>query len=271
MKIFSAVFQFFKSLTVAFSIYSKIPVPRFNWASDDMKYHLCFFPWVGAVIGAAEWGWFKLYFELLDKATVAEGIFASNHIFYSLIAIVIPILITGGFHLDGYLDTMDALHSYGDRKEKLEILKDPHVGAFAIITFAVYLMLALAFLTLINLESSKAVACICFSFFISRCLSGFSVLVFPKAKPNGMLAAESTTKKPLFVIFSLLLQLIIAAVAMFYFSGISALITLSAILLSFLYYNVMSKKNFGGITGDLAGFFVCISELAAMIVLFYQR
>lgn len=256
MKLFRAIFQFFKSLTVAFSIYSKIPVPRFNWGSDDMKYHLIFFPWVGAVIGAAEWGWYKLAFS-------------SNQLFYILIALAIPVLISGGFHLDGFLDSMDALHSYGDRQKKLEILKDPHVGAFAVISFAVYLLLAAAFLSLADESSSKGVICICFTFFISRCLSGLSVIIFPKAKADGMLAAESATKKPLFVIVCLLLQLILAACVMVWLAGISALITLSAILLSFLYYYAMSRKHFGGITGDLAGFFVCLAELSGMITLFY--
>lgn len=44
---------------------------------------------------------------------------------------VLPILLTGGIHMDGFMDTMDALHSYQDRERKLEILKDSHVGAFA--------------------------------------------------------------------------------------------------------------------------------------------
>ena len=84
-----------------------------------------------------------------------------------------------------------------------------------------------------------------------------------------MLAAESATKKPLFVIVCLLLQFILAACVMVWLAGISALITLSAILLSFLYYYAMSRKHFGGITGDLAGFFVCLAELSGLITLFY--
>ena len=40
-----------KSFFIAFSIYSKIPVPQFAWKEEDMRYTLCFFPWVGAVIG----------------------------------------------------------------------------------------------------------------------------------------------------------------------------------------------------------------------------
>ena len=265
MRIVRSIFQFFKSLTVAFSIYSKIPVPRFNWASDDMKYHLCFFPWVGAVIGAVEWGWFNLYFKVLSERAIAGGIFVSNHLFFALIALVIPVLITGGFHLDGFLDTMDALHSYGDRQKKLEILKDPHVGAFAVISFAVYILLAVAFLSLVNENSLQPVICVCFSFFISRCLSGLSVLIFPKARSDGMLATESKTKSSVFVIVMLCLQLAVGAAGMIYFAGITALIPLAAILLCFLYYFTMSKKQFGGITGDLAGFFVCLAELGALV------
>lgn len=56
-------------------------------------------------------------------------------------ASAIPFLVTGGIHMDGFMDTMDAVHSYGDRTKKLEILKDPHLGAFAVICAVVYLLL----------------------------------------------------------------------------------------------------------------------------------
>ena len=111
-----------KSIIVAFSMYSRIPMPRFNWNSKDMKYHLIFFPWVGAVIGGLEYGWQKLSYE-----------FNISYIVFTLIALVIPVIVTGGFHVDGYMDTSDALASWGDKEKRLEILKDSHVGAFAVI------------------------------------------------------------------------------------------------------------------------------------------
>ena len=46
-----------KGLIIAFSMYSRIPVPQFEWKEEDMRYTLCFFPWVGAGIGAACYGW----------------------------------------------------------------------------------------------------------------------------------------------------------------------------------------------------------------------
>ena len=40
--------------------------------------------------------------------------------------------------MDGYMDTMDAFHSYQPKERKLEILKDSHIRAFAVIMLAVY-------------------------------------------------------------------------------------------------------------------------------------
>ena len=99
-------------------MYSKIPMPQFEWKEEDMRYMLCFFPWIGAVIGICLWLWAVL----CEKAGI--GMLA-----FTTIGSVIPILITGGFHVDGFMDTMDAFHSYQPREKKLEILKDSHIGA----------------------------------------------------------------------------------------------------------------------------------------------
>ena len=72
----------FKSVTVAFSMYSRIPMPRFRWETEDMRYHLCFFPWVGGVIGILECLWF------LGVARFEIGPTAAT-----LIALSIPILV----------------------------------------------------------------------------------------------------------------------------------------------------------------------------------
>lgn len=47
-----------KSLVVAFSTYSKIPMPRVEWDEKSMKYSMCWFPFVGVVIGLASAGCF---------------------------------------------------------------------------------------------------------------------------------------------------------------------------------------------------------------------
>ena len=57
--------------------------------------------------------------------------------------VLLPVLVTGGIHMDGFLDTTDALSSWQPREKKLEILKDSHAGAFAIIMGCSYFVLAL--------------------------------------------------------------------------------------------------------------------------------
>ena len=128
--------KLFKSMIIAFSIYSKIPVPQFAWEEEDMEYMMCFFPWIGGVIGLVFYGWLalceKVQIGVLCRACVAAAI---------------PLIISGGFHVDGYMDTMDAFHSYQNREKKLEILKDSHIGAFAAIMLMLYYLIELAALS----------------------------------------------------------------------------------------------------------------------------
>lgn len=243
-----------KSIIVAFSVYSKIPMPEFEWAGDDMKYHLCFFPWVGALIAVLEW----ILYCFFQAGTFEKA-------FFVLFALALPLLVTGGFHVDGFMDTMDALHSYQAKEKKLEIMKDPHVGAFAVISLLVYMLLAACFLS--EIDSRQAVTSVLPFFFISRVLSGIAVTCFPKAKKEGMLADLSAVESKKIVLISLIIQLAGALVFMFYISSFSFLYcaaSLVSVLLFFVFFFFMSKREFGGITGDLCGFFVTVSELIAL-------
>ena len=116
-----------KSLIIAFSMYSKIPMPHLNLEEKDMRYVMGFFPLVGLVLGACQFIWYKLS-AFLGVPNVSRA----------LIFLVLPVIVTGGIHVDGYMDTSDAIHSYGDREKKLSILKDSHIGAFAVIRLLVY-------------------------------------------------------------------------------------------------------------------------------------
>lgn len=242
-----------KSINVAFSLYSKIPMPHFAWASDDMKYHVIFFPWVGAVIGALEYGWYHL-----------AAYMGAGRIMFLLIGMAIPLLITGGFHVDGFMDTMDAIHSYQDREKKLEILKDPHIGAFSVIMLALYGLLFLAFFS--ELADVRLFAAFAAMFALSRCLSGLSVICFPPAKKDGMLSVSANTAAKRICKYSLVLELCVCILFALLITPLSAFAIL-AMLLVFAWYRWMSMRQFGGITGDLAGFFVTAGELAAVAAL----
>lgn len=92
---------------------------------------------------------------------------------------LLPVLVNGGIHMDGFLDTMDALNSYGSREKKLEILKDSRTGAFAVIGFGLYLVASLALWSEAKTEMLPVIGA---GYVMSRSLSGFSVMVFPSAK-----------------------------------------------------------------------------------------
>ena len=100
-----------ESFKIAFAMYSKIPMPYAKWEKNNMRYSLCFFPLVGLVIALGVILWDKL-----------SNILGVGDIMRTAIFIVIPIIITGGIHVDGFIDTMDAKNSYQPIDRKLEIL-----------------------------------------------------------------------------------------------------------------------------------------------------
>ena len=124
--------QLWNSFKIAFSMYSKIPMPKSQWTKENMRYIMCFFPLIGAVIGGLTWLWGTWGMELVQ-----------SRLLYVILLALIPVFVTGGIHLDGLLDTADALNSYQPRERKLEILKDSNAGAFAGITALAYFLLYL--------------------------------------------------------------------------------------------------------------------------------
>ncbi len=237
---------------MAFSMYSRIPMPRFDWESEDMKYHLIFFPWVGMVIAALEYLWRMLG----DKFNIEVVAFVA-------VSIAIPLIVTGGFHVDGFMDTSDALSSWQDKEKRLEILKDPHIGAFAVIRLVIAILILAASLSVMDFKCFKVWL---FSFFLSRVLSGISVVRFKNAKKDGLLNTESKTAGKNAVFGWLLAEGILGAVLMIITSPVVGALSLTTLLVCFFYYKKMAMDKFGGITGDLAGWFVCVSEVWCSVV-----
>lgn len=241
-----------KSMAIAFSIYSKIPMPQFPWKDEEMKGMLVFFPWIGGVIGGILYAWYWLC-----------GMLGIGKMAYVLWGMAIPLVVTGGFHVDGFLDTMDALHSYQPRERKLEILKDSHIGAFACIMLALYgLLYGGAFS---EVSESSIFAVLCCGFFLSRCLSGIGVVTIPSAKKEGMVYTFADQAETRMVKVALYGQMALCMGVMLVFHLVAGALVIVSMLGSFWYYKVRMKKEFGGITGDTSGYFVLLSECVMMI------
>lgn len=241
---------------IAFSMYSKIPVPKAEWNRQNMKYALCFFPMIGLVIGALLCAWGE--FCVVSRLHLGTMCFA-------LTGAVIPVIITGGIHLDGFLDTMDALHSYESKEKRLAILKDPHVGAFAVIAAICYFLLYAAGLQQMCTESQFFL--LGFGFVISRALSGMSLVWFPAAKKEGTLYTFASAADRKTVRSVLVTILVLCFAGVLWIDLVTGAVMLLASLWVWTYYYYMSVKRFGGITGDLAGFFLCLSELSSVLVI----
>lgn len=242
----------FKSFLIAFSLYSRIPVWQFAWEEEDMRYVYCFFPWVGALIGGCFYAWQCLcdYCQIGNLCRIMAGA-------------AIPLFITGGFHVDGFMDTMDAIHSYQSKERKLEILKDSHIGAFAVIMLALYGLVCLGALSEIERRDLQKI--VCSGFFLSRCLCGISAVSFPLAKKDGTLFLFASRAQKRIVKGALYLQGAVCIGLMFYWHFAAGLLAAVCSVGLFFYYFYCSKKEFGGVTGDTAGCFVVLCE-GVMIV-----
>ena len=246
--------RFARSLAVAFALYSRIPVPIFEWKEEDMKFNLVFLPWVGAVIGACVYAC-AYAARTLDLPLCCQTALVS----------AIPLFVTGGFHFDGFMDVQDALRSYRPREEKLRILKDPRISAFAAIGALKYAALWVAALSLLlAVPKLNALAVFAAYFFTVRAIAGLTAATFKRARKEGMLV-EETRGTDRGVVLALALEIAIGVLAAIWADpapGTCAAIAAAACAWN---YRRLSLREFGGVTGDTTGYFVARCELAVMI------
>lgn len=243
-----------KSLISAFAMYSKIPVPEIEWNEKNHRYSLCFFPLIGLVTGLFEylWGTFCYIFQI-------------GTLLYSAVSVIIPVIVTGGIHLDGFCDVLDAKYSYADRNRKLEIMKDSRVGAFALIGLVSYFIVQSGLYSEITSEHAFISSSIIFV--ISRALSGIAAVTLKCAKKSGTLQSFSEPADRKITIGVLISVYILCIALLIYLDTLCGISVFTVSILSFAYYRSFSYKTFGGITGDLEGYFLQICEISMLAVI----
>lgn len=246
-----------ETAAVALGLYSALPVPPFDWNRKNMRYALAAFPLVGVLLALACWGWSALCAALaLPVLLRGAGL------------CVLPAVITGGIHLDGYCDTSDALASHAAPEKKQEILHDPHCGAFACIRLCVYYVMYFA-LCCVWSPTPESLCCLGLGFVLSRALSGALLTALPIA-PGSSLArsfADAADRRRVRVILVVIAGLCLTGMAL---TGgwriFAAAVCVSAAVT--LRCARTATGQFGGISGDLAGWFLVKLEfwlLAALV------
>ncbi len=236
-----------QSFVIAISMYSRIPMPNVGWDRENMKSAMCFFPAVGVIIGFCEYLAGRLMF-CCGCGSVMRGAGLT----------VLPVLISGGIHLDGFMDTVDALASGKDRQRKLEILADSRVGAFAVLGLGCYLLWNAAVWSEVTLETLGTASCV---FTVSRAMSGFIVATVPAAKESGLFRMFQDGAAKVRVRVATAACFLISAAVMIWMNAGCAAGALIAAVLTFLYATALGRRQFGGFTGDLAGYFLQLAEL----------
>ncbi len=241
----------FRSIAMAFSMFSIVPMPMVEWKKENMKYMLCALPLVGVVLGLALCIWHGLC-QWLGIGTIL----------YAAGMTLIPLAISGGIHLDGFCDTVDALSSHADPERKREILKDSHAGAFAIIFAAAYFLLYAALCSELERTWTTAVIAGVHHVF-ARAIGALAGVAVPGSGTTGMLAAfrDGAAKK---VTLIMAVWCVVCAAALIVLSPISGMVCTLAAAALLWYLNRMAQKEFGGMSGDLAGYLITLSELVLL-------
>lgn len=174
------------------------------------------------------------------------------------------ICLTGGLHLDGWMDASDAFFSYQEQEKRLEIMKDPRIGAFGVLS--VLLLLSAKFLfiyeILQNWQAIDYVLLLLLPFF-SKMVMGLLLIYVPEAKESGLGSFFKRAASP-HITFVYLGYMIICVLALFFFYQEGLTVVLLLLTVSALSYFFLSKKMikwFGGLTGDLLGASVEGTEL----------
>lgn len=178
---------------------------------------------------------------------------------------LIPVALSGAIHLDGFCDTADALGSRQTRERKLEILKDPGAGAFALISCCAYLLVYAALWSETG-SDPRGYVVLAVVPVLSRALSGLSVVTFRNARGDGLLATFSKAAQTGVVRTVMALWIAAAAAAMIILNPLPGLGAVLGAVITFTYYRIMSYRQFGGTTGDVAGYFLQLGELMSLLV-----
>ena len=247
----------FETIAIAFGMFSVIPMPQTEWNRRNLRFVLCVFPLVGLMIGLCSWG-LAAAAEALGLPPILRGVLLS----------LLPVFLTGGIHLDGFADTCDARASHGSPEKRQKILRDPHTGAFAVIGLCGLFLLSAALWICLPVFRPLPILLL---FCLSRTQSGLALVSLPVV-PESSLAASFviTEEKKRVRRFLTVLDVLLSAGLCF--CGLSGVLTAAAAQLHGITYRRMSLREFGGLSGDLAGWFLTTDELwmlAALVLGMY--
>ena len=196
-----------------------------------------FYPLIGFLLGSLLWLTYTLLQPYIPTLHLSVIIFA------------LWILLTGALHLDGLSDTIDGL--FVSKERALDVMKDSHVGGMGMTFTFVFLSLKLS-----SVVSFEAFYLLPLILMFSRLNALLAIYFYDYVSGGvGALIKEELTKKHLFIaiLFSLLVAYLFSFVAAFVLS------TFTLIIIAHFFV-----KRLGGLSGDLYGFIIEVTELVLL-------
>jgi adenosylcobinamide-GDP ribazoletransferase len=205
------------------------------------------FPAVGLVIGLVLLAVDRVTMRALPPMTVDSLI------------VVAWIAVTGALHLDGLADSADGLWGGRDRVQRLTIMHDVRTGTYGVV--AIIAVLVLKWSGLAALPGDVRVEAIV----LVPCLARFGMLVaiaaFPYARTTGAGATLHARAWPAPV----LIALATASAASIPLLGVGSLAVVPFAAGAALAIGIYSRALVGGMTGDLYGATVEVSEALLLL------
>lgn len=237
----------FRQVSSVFSFLTIIPA-----GSSDLQTvarHMHLFPVIGIAIGLllgfAGWGLSMFLEPLIVGLLVTAGL----------------VLITGIHHLDGLSDFADGLMVRGTREKKLEVMRDPKVGSAGIVSIVLYV--AGAVIALSFMKGFELFYAILIGEIIAKFCMVLSASIGPSAWPGSNSAfIESMKDKRKLAIAGMITISIIAA-----FQNNAGFVALAAATILTLIIVIVSRRSFGGISGDIMGAVNEIARVSSFLVL----
>ena len=239
---------YFHAFAMCQSMFCSIPFPCNIWEENARDKMLLFLPVVGLEIGAI-WAGLAWLCNLGNLPILVKGLILS----------VYPYLVTGFIHLDGYMDVTDAVKSYRSLERRREILKDSHVGAFAVIGIVLLLLAQFAFMASAKENADSRI--LVFVPAVSRCCSALAVTAL-KPMTTSQYAEQMKPKSHIVILLSMTALFMTAG---FLFFGRYGFVLLGCLV----GYGVALRKAYKsleGMNGDISGYALSIAELCAIAV-----
>ena len=230
------------------SMFCAIPCPCQVWDEEARPLMLPMLPLVGLEIGAL--------WALLGWLT---GLLAVPVLLRALVLALWPYLATGFLHLDGFMDVTDAVKSCRDLARRREILKDSHVGSFAVIGLCM-LMLA-QFAVFVSVPGEKNCMILMLIPAVSRCGSALAVTALPSMS-TSQYASQKKPASYLAVLTGLLCLFTALGFLLWGRMGFALVGCMAGYALALR----RGYKSLEGMNGDIAGYALTIGELCGGLV-----